>query len=131
MGRVQLSRANLVSFREEELASNRRRPGRIRCERLRCLGGRVLDLSVTGARLEVRAFRGPLAGERRAVVFETAFGQSSPFTVIVRWARKVSRFRHELGVEFEGLDEPRLRQLTEIARVHAGRTVLGNIDRAA
>ena len=131
MGRVQLSRATLISFRDEDLSSNRRRPGRIRCERLRCLGGRVLDLSVTGARLEIRAFRGPATGERREVVFETAFGLSSPFTVIVRWARRIGRFRHEIGVEFEGLDENRHRQLAEIARVHAGRTVLGNIDRAA
>jgi len=128
---VQLSTINLVSFREERDGGNRRRPGRVRCERLACHGGRVLDLSLTGARLHIRSWTPPREGQNRLLVFETAMGPSHPFPSVVRWVKPVGRRRFEVGVEFRGLDEVRCAELREMSRVHGGRTVLGNIDQAA
>ncbi|HZW11176.1 MAG TPA: PilZ domain-containing protein [Phycisphaerales bacterium] len=131
MERVQLSAFNLVSFDEEGAASNRRRPGRIRCERLGCPGGRVLDISRTGARLRIRAMSAPRDGQKRMLVFSTAMGPSLPYVCMVRWVKPVGMFAYEVGVQFEGLDAAREAQLQEMSRVHSGRTVLGNIDAAA
>jgi hypothetical protein len=131
MERVQLSAFNLVSFSEEGMASNRRRPGRIRCERLGCPGGRVLDLSRTGARLRIRAMSAPREGQKRLLVFSTAMGASLPYPSLVRWVKPLGMFSYEVGVQFEAMDEAHEVQLQEMSRVHSGRTVLGNMDAAA
>ena len=131
MERVQLSKFNLVSFDEEVAGTNRRRPGRMRCERLFCPGGRVLDISRTGARLQVRSLRPPREGQRRVLVFTTASGPSLPYGAVTRWVKPVGRFSFEVGIQFEGLDAARLEELQEMSRVHGGRTILGNIDAAA
>ena len=128
---VKLSAINLVSFREEIVDANRRRPGRVRCERLRCSHGEVVDLSVTGARLRLKGLFPPHKGYKREVVFETFMGPSLPFSCRVMWVKRVGLMRYEVGVEFVGLDDARHAQLTEMSRAHAGRTSIDPYSLAA
>lgn len=131
MDRVQLSAVNLLSFHEEDAETNRRRPGRVRCERLQCRGGRVLDLSMTGARLIVGSVTRPRRGQRRTVVFKAAMGESVAFPAVICWVRGRGFLRWEVGVQFERLDDLRLAQLKEMSRVHGGRTIVRDLDAAA
>lgn len=131
MTRVQLSYANLTGNTEDDVNSNRRRPGRLRCERLRCSGGFVADLSTTGAKLRLKSWSAPQEGTNRTLVFTAAFGETEPFPCVIQWVRKQGRFKYEVGVQFLDLDEKRKRILAEIARVHAGRTQLRDLTEAA
>lgn len=121
MNRVQLSWANLATFDEHSQDAEHRRPGRVPCERLSCESGKVLDISRTGARLRIRAWRSPRKGEARHLVFNTAMGTSDPFPCHIAWVRRIVWARYEVGVEFCALTEALQRELTEIARVHADR----------
>lgn len=132
MDRVQLSWANIASYDEQKRGAEQRRPGRVACERLACAKGRVLDLSKTGAKLEIRSLSAPRKGQRRALTFKAAMGNSSPFSCQIAWVRRLSWLRYEIGVEFTDLDGIRLSQIAEIARVHAERTWLNKAaDHAA
>mgnify|MGYP000270050056 CR=1 FL=1 len=128
---VKLSAINLVSFREEIVDANRRRPGRIRCERLSCSHGEVVDLSVTGARLRLKGVFSPRKDRGRKVVFETFMGPSLPFSCRVMWIKRVGLMQYEVGVEFIDLDDARQAQLTEMSRAHAGRTSVDPYSLAA
>lgn len=121
---VKLSAINLVSFQEEQISSNRRKPGRIRCEHLGCSCGSVVDLSVTGARLIVKGFFKPRPGKRRRLVFRSMMGPSLPFLARVMWSKRLGLFSHEVGVEFVDLDETKHAQLVEMSRAHANRTMI-------
>jgi hypothetical protein len=129
MDRVQLSVVNAVSFDERAAEANKRRPGRMRCERLACGRGQVLDLSQTGARIRTRSWFGPRKGERRRLTFDTAMGKSVPFTCRVVWVRRLVWTRYELGLEFLDLSDIQRHQLAEMARVHAGRTTVRDLDK--
>ncbi len=126
MSRVQLSLISLENY-DKDAAAERRRPGRIACERLRCGSGRVVDLSRTGAKLRIRSLFAPRKGEHRSLVFETVMGKSAPFPCVVMWVRRAGVGVYEVGAEFVELDDLRQRQLTEIAKVHAKRTVLRDV----
>ena len=127
MKRLQLSWANLASYEEHSKGAEQRRPGRVPCERLSCESGKVLDLSRTGARLRVQAWRRPRKGEGRLLVFNTAMGRSNLFPCHIVWVRRIGWVRRiiwarfEIGVEFGELTEALQRELTEIARVHSDR----------
>lgn len=124
MERIQLSPINLLSVKDDEVAANRRRPGRVTCERLRCSNGVVADLSRTGARLRVRTMFAPRRNQARALVFETVMGPSMTFPCRIIWVRGAGAFRYDVGVAFEGLTEQHEQQLIEIGRVHAGTTMV-------
>lgn len=128
MDRLQLSVVNAASFDEAQHAANKRRPGRMRCERLSCNNGLVLDLSQTGARLRLKSWVAPHRGEKRTLIFDTAMGKSAGFPCRVVWVRRIVWSRYELGVEFIGLTDEHQEQLKEIARVHGGRTVVRDLD---
>ncbi|MBK7405016.1 MAG: PilZ domain-containing protein [Phycisphaerales bacterium] len=131
MERIQLSAVNLLAVRDDEVAANRRRPGRVRCERLRCSNGTVLDLSRTGARIRVRSLFAPRAGQKRALVFQTVMGKSLPFPCRVVWVARRGALLHEVGVEFHGLTDSLQRQLVEIGRVHGQSTMINADERVA
>jgi hypothetical protein len=131
MDRVQLSIINLLSDPESVEGANRRRPGRMRCESLRCTSGRVMDLSLTGVRVRVRTLFRPSMGSKRQMVFQTAMGPSAPFRCHIQWVKRVGFLRYDLGLEFTDLDSVAKVQLAEMARVHGGRTILRDMSEAA
>lgn len=126
MHRVQLSLINLTSFNDKR-DDERRRPGRIACERLRCGSGRVVDLSRTGAKLRIRSLFAPRVGEQRSLTFQTSMGPSAPFPCVIMWVKKAGVGTFEVGAQFGELDPLRARQLNEIAQVHGKRTVIREV----
>ncbi|VAX39349.1 hypothetical protein MNBD_PLANCTO03-134 [hydrothermal vent metagenome] len=131
MDRVQLSWANVATHSEQECDANRRRPGRVVCEKLRCRSGRVVDLSVTGAKLSLRSWIAPRKGKRRTLSFQTLMGETDRFSCRVMWSRRCGLLRYEVGVEFVDITAQQKAQLTEIARVHTARTIGGGVSRDA
>lgn len=123
MNRGQLSIIRLASFNDAE-TDERRRPGRIVCDKLRCGSARVLDISKTGAKLELRGLFGPNIGDQRIITFDTAMGKSVEFTCKIMWVRRTGMSSHEVGAQFEGLTPDQQAQLTRIAHVHSKRTML-------
>jgi c-di-GMP-binding flagellar brake protein YcgR len=109
---------------DEPVGSDRRRPGRIVCERLDTSSGRVRDLSRTGAKLIVRSMFAPSNGDPRTLLFETAMGESVPFQSTVMWVRRVGLMQYEIGVQFDHLDELRKRQLAEIVSIYCKKTTI-------
>ncbi len=128
MDRVQLSWANVATHSEQECDANRRRPGRVVCEKLRCRSGRVVDLSVTGAKLRLRSWFAPRKGKRRTLSFQTLMGETDRFSCRVMWSQRCGLLRYEVGVEFVDITAQQKAQLTEIARVHTARTIGGGIN---
>lgn len=130
MNRVQLSWANLASY--DDKAIEMRRAGRVACERLGCDQGKVLDLSRSGARIRIRAWREPRVGQERTLVFKTCDGSEIPFACRVAWRRRVVWGLYEVGVEFCGLSEADQAKLVSVALVHADRSwIHGARDPAA
>jgi hypothetical protein len=127
MDRIQLSWANVADYDQVRHDADKRRPGRVVCDRLGCRHGRVCDLSSTGARIEVRAIRSPTMGRPREIVFDTEMGESSPFICRVVWTKRVSLRRFQAGIEFLELTEPQRTELARIARVHAVQLAIGEL----
>jgi len=92
--------------------------GRARADAVECDRGRVLDISRTGMRLIVwRPWR---EGRRRMIMLS---GINVGVTVPARciWSKRLSRFRHVMGLEFEGLDETTeavIKELMHLAMPH-------------
>lgn len=126
MHRVQLSLISLASYGKQTEAE-RRRPGRIACERLRCGSGRVVDISKTGAKLQIHSLFAPKKGESRTLTFQTAMGESATYPCVVMWVKKTGIANYEVGAQFVGLSELQERQLFEIAKVHSKRTTLNDV----
>ena len=66
---------------------------------LECSVGRVVDLSATGARLEMRRVWGPAAGQRLHVRFGDGHGSAMVEAEVV-WTTPIARFRREVGLRF-------------------------------
>jgi len=86
---------------------NRRRAGRVRCERLRCTlvdgdgpEGTILDLSGTGARLQLRQKSPYKVGEPGIMIVQTMDGSVLAIGIKTVWCKKRGFRRHELGVTF-------------------------------
>ena len=126
MHRVQLSLISLASYGKQTEAE-RRRPGRIACERLRCGSGRVVDISKTGAKLQIHSLFAPKKGESRTLTFQTAMGESATYPCVLMWVKKTGFAGYEVGAQFVGLSELQERQLFEIAKVHSKRTTLKDV----
>jgi len=95
MDRVQLSWANIATHDEQQCEANRRQPGRVICEKLGCRRGRVVDLSVTGAKLRLRSLRSPRKGKMRKLAFQTLMGETAKFSCRVMWTRRLGLLRCE------------------------------------
>src|SRR5689334_18649223 len=88
-----------------------RRSGRVRCRMTFCDLGEIVDLSAKGAR--VRARRRP-RGQAGDLIGVTIQGLDGPIEVQARlaWVRRAGFFRHEFGLEFEGVTESATRALS-------------------
>lgn len=124
MKRLQLSWANLANY--DETAAEHRRAGRVDCEHLRCESGVVLDLSRTGARLRLRRWGRPAAGQKQCLTLQTYEGALLPLPCRVAWSRRVFLRKIEVGVEFLDLTEQQSAALSKIAMMHADRNWIHN-----
>lgn len=126
MNRAQLS---LISLNADtgNATDERRRPGRIACERLRCGSGRVVDLSRTGAKLQIHSLFAPREGSHRSLTLQTVMGTSSPLPCTIMWVKQTGLMQFEIGAQFHELNPEQQRLLAEIAKIHSKRTVLNDV----
>jgi PilZ domain len=101
---------------------NDRAFGRARADAVDCDRGQVLDISRGGMRL--RAWRPWSEGERRTIML-TGMHVGVTLTGKCVWVNRESRFKHVMGLEFEGLNdttESIIRELMHVAapNVHDG-----------
>lgn len=99
--------AAFASINASSKKENHRSFGRAYADSIDCDRGQALDISRTGMRLQ--AWRPWSEGERRTVMLS---GVHLGVTLTARcvWVRRLSRFKHVMGLEFEGLNDA-----TEIA----------------
>ena len=114
--------AALASLGDSSNKKNNRSFGRARAEAVDCNRGQVLDISRTGMRLQ--AWRPWGEGDRRTVML-TGMHVGATLTAKCVWVKRVSRFKHVMGLEFEGLNETTesvIRELMHVAapNVHDG-----------
>lgn len=112
----------LASIGNPSSKENHRAFGRATADAVDCDRGQVLDISRTGLRLQ--AWRPWTEGERRTIML-TGVHVGVSLTAKCVWAKKVSTFKHLMGLEFEGLNETTetvIRELMHVAapNVHDG-----------
>lgn len=108
--------------------TDRRVTSRLRTESLECDRGVVLDLSKTGARLSTR--RPWKEGKTREI---SIHGLDKAVTLNAKcvWAVKDGLFKHTIGLHFVGVTEEQQRQLAEMARHFAARSLSDGYREAA
>lgn len=106
----------LANAGESALKENLRAFGRARADSVDCDRGQVIDLSRTGMRLQ--AWRPWTEGERKTIML-TGMHVGVTLTAKCVWAKKISRFKHLLGLEFEGLNEVTQSVVKELMHVAA------------
>jgi hypothetical protein len=93
---------------------DKRRHGRVRCTGAMSDLGRILDLSVSGARLACKRKPALHVGDERELTIEA----TTPFRARVRvvWVKQLGFFRREIGVEFMARDEALTAALTDLLK---------------
>ena len=106
----------LASVGESSKKENHRSFGRACADAVDCDRGQVLDISRTGMRLQ--SWRGWAEGERRTIMLT---GTHVGVTVTAKcvWKQRKSRFKHVIGLEFEGLNETTEAIIKELMHVAA------------
>ena len=112
----------LASLMDSSKKENNRAFGRSRGGAVDCDRGQVLDISRTGLRLQ--AWRPWSEGERRTLML-TGMHVGATLTAKCVWVKRQSRFKHMMGLQFEGLNdttEAVIRELMHVAapNVHNG-----------
>jgi len=102
--------------------SQQRTSGRLHVEGLTCDRGRIIDLSVRGMR--VRCKRGWVVGQRRDVTLASARTRLRLPARCV-WARHDGFFSWTVGLAFDGATPDQLRDVAELALIHAARLESG------
>jgi hypothetical protein len=107
--------------------TNSRRHGRVRCESIHSSLGEIADLSASGARVRRRR---RLSVRLGSMVNFDIEGLDGPVRVLARviWMRRVSFFKHEIGVLFEDVSPQVRRALVDIAKRSPSNMVLGRIE---
>ncbi|MCB9838450.1 MAG: PilZ domain-containing protein [Phycisphaeraceae bacterium] len=106
----------LASLGESSKKENHRAHGRANADAVDCDRGQVLDLSRTGMRLQ--SWRPWNEGERRTIML-TGVHVGVTLTAKCVWVKKVSRFKHIMGLHFEGLNEATSTVIRELMHVAA------------
>ena len=112
----------LASLGESSKKENHRTFGRARADAVDCDRGQVLDISRTGMRLQ--SWRSWAKGDRRTIML-TGTHLGVTLTAKCVWVKRLSRFKHVMGLEFEGLNgtsEAVIKELMHVAapNVHDG-----------
>jgi len=103
---------------QADAEGERRRHGRLRCERTACCVGQVVDLSASGMRVQRRGR--PLMEVGDDLTISVLHdGDDSAITLRARvvWIERSGFRKHIYGMEFAGLDDDQKRQLSSLARV--------------
>ena len=108
--------AALASLGESSNKKNNRSFGRARAVAVDCDRGQVLDLSRTGMRLQ--AWRPWVQGDRRLIML-TGIHVGATLTAKCVWVKRIGRFKHVMGLEFEGLNETTESVIRELMHVAA------------
>jgi hypothetical protein len=95
---------------------NHRAFGRARADAVDCDRGQMIDISRTGMRLQ--AWRPWSEGDRRTVML-TGMHVGVTLTAKCVWVRRKSRFKHVMGLEFEGLNDATETVIRELMHVAA------------
>lgn len=106
----------LASICDPSRKENKRTFGRANADAVDCDRGQVLDISRTGLRLQ--AWRPWADGERRTIML-TGVNVGVSLTAKCVWVKKVSTFKHMMGLEFEGLNEATEMVIRELMHVAA------------
>ena len=106
----------LASIGSSSKGDNHRAFGRARADAVDCDRGQVIDLSRNGMRLN--AWRPWVEGERRTLML-TGMHVGVTLTAKCVWVKRVSRFKHMMGLEFEGLNETTQAVVKELMHVAA------------
>jgi len=104
----------------EEPRLNRRRHGRVRCERLRVAKGEVVDLSQEGVRVVIRSWKPLTPGDEREVVFQVDGGELR-VRAEIRWVGPRKRRVQEAGLHFLRLSDEAKVCIRDIAREFSSR----------
>jgi hypothetical protein len=101
----------------------RRRHGRVRCEGVACSLGRVVDVSASGAKVEMRGRPAFAQGELFTMTIHAEV--TGPFALQARivWTRKVGLFKHHAGLCFENVTPEARQGLMAIAAAAASREI--------
>lgn len=94
--------------------NEKRRHGRMRCGSLRCELGRVSDVSASGMRVMAASRRGVAPGELRPVTLRSEWG-TVEVQVRVGWVKRIGWWRHEIGLQFDSLDDATRRTVFALA----------------
>jgi hypothetical protein len=95
---------------------DKRHRGRLRVELLKCVLGDVQDLSATGMRVRRRGRLMIKVGDVHELTLSSLVGRQT-VRARVMWIKKVSFFRHDLGLQFENLTPEAQKGLLAIARI--------------
>lgn len=106
----------LASAGESALKENLRAFGRARADAVDCDRGQVIDLSRTGMRLQ--SWRPWTEGERRTIMI-TGMHVGVTLTAKCVWVTRQSRFKHVMGLGFEGLNDATSTVIRELMHVAA------------
>lgn len=106
----------------DDEGSQQRTSGRLHVEGLTCDRGRIIDLSVRGMR--VRCKRGWIVGQRREVTLASPRVRLRLPARCV-WARRDGFFSWTVGLAFDGATPDQLRDVAELALIHAARLESG------
>lgn len=108
-----MTRPDYTPVGQSDVATNRRKRGRVKTVRLKCTLGRVADISATGLRVSGTGF-GP---SKDSVVTLEIVGPEESVSVQgkVVWLKR-RLFRFEVGLEFTALSAGARRSIAEIAR---------------
>lgn len=114
----------------DEQANNRRQGGRLRCKHLTSDRGPVLDISRTGARIRIIAKKTPEVGSEIELTLQ--FGDThEPIRATVVRSHRIARRLHEIGIEFDLIDEEQRRRLAGLVQMANSQLMLTRLDRAS
>lgn len=99
-----------------------RRHGRVRLEATDVTLGKVLDLSRSGMR--IRTSRNLAPNSPPIEVGLTIGGERVTVLCKIAWCKKDGMFKRQAGLEFQGLDDARIKQLAELARTAASNSAI-------
>lgn len=99
-----------------QVAKNKRRAGRLRCELMFCDFGEILDLSRTGMRVKVKGLSAYSVGQAYSLTIK---GPGATFVVGAKvvWVRKTGLFNSgEMGIEFVDIPAEAQRGFSTLVR---------------